>query len=1336
MEPGYAIALQDTGLYAYSEYKMAKDEEDTYKEHIEALTREIETLQENISKAQKASFVEKPPLELKHKKADENAMGPGAGRYLKELLFGEDKLSNVGEEDQRQIISRTERLLPALMGEDAVELGQLNPDKIVELANILFERFTKDGNFVEACEKKGAYWEYFLDRAFAGKDSDSYEGYRQKREMERLAAGVYLYGCDEYKKTGRWHLRIKGLSGDNGKGDDAATRGRDRLEMMQGMTGMIKALFESNDLKPPLSIYEFKREQLRAQNAGNKGSAAFKSKYRDYLEAQFRKAGKQLKKDKLDPKIDFMDKTYESWSSLCRLVKDNYSLYGVDHDAEALADVIGDSMSEKDHDRFLEKVASLEDKYHETVLGSDISKSRMITDDMKHYLAGAIYTGDIKFINDSSLFMRIVAADKEGCKKKAERLNDRIKTFKEKDGGLFIDTLLSDQRFLEHIAADTDTEYKNFINEIKPALDAVLKEFKGHSYFDQYILEKKGEICDIIMDHRTAHLDVILKLNELDKEIEAVKIGGKTFGSILNDRIAANEMAKEKPDQKKVKSGAEMVDAITLMGAEAVLDDRIKNLAVINRAFLQEDREQRSDEDIQARKKRLEDLEDLKKEGENVVLNKKSGRELFNGIFSFTQAGFKTLDVNKFSADDIAPNYKEGLELIMHQAEFYMNDPFLETFYATMVKKLIFDAYKNLYEDFLSDTKALLNMRVFSMAADNAISEKNNISAIEKTPLKLGLFEYFAEMLINGEPGKVESYRYLIDKLFQNKFGEFDLTGYIRDDKGGMSGGIGYDFAKGERIDQKKAREVFEKQLKEKLSHSANKTMGHLTEDDKLLMHYIMHNRRGASSAKKILSKLTKNTDEYDVGDGDNTAFIQYIKGEPLNEAVIGIDYVELAKYLTLEDRWKEEAELAIRTVAEARRVKEVNDLFVDVKAKNEVLDEAWAKGQLDCAMEVVFDHISDLKEDKIMSGKEKMWRLYTIMRAYSPFFDDYKKLVDMGTIPYDEHAYYGMPVLYEKLAEYFSFGENKAGVEKMIYQTKLCKEIGIYDETEMETVLAQQGEAIIAQKIKEDDSRNRATKLITDYLDEKTGEKHRPKRLTTDPEEKEFLPQVVAGAKAIDRYIADCARKWKGDSSANFAIEILSYPLRERLFIYYLIENEKETAPSELDCAMALTGYVPNLINFDKKLYNFFIAPVSFIKKIPKVTDLGDKFGIIDSMGAFSTSKLETGMRMLDSTKWRFSDYLKKLSDDRKDFSDKDVPEEVKVRQSLYITMMDEISRQRIMLAGRGLEEARNDPEIMRQDQRLKRLFRKLLRANDAVARLMQDEETVAKYKGMEDRR
>ncbi len=1351
----YSEALSRTELFAEEEIRLVQDKEDEYKKTVAALKSGIETLQKSISKAREDSFAQKPPLALKQpEKADEDAMGPGAGRYLSDLLFGKDALGIVGKEDQRQIISRIEPMLPVLVRGDVSELGQLNPGEIEELSGTLLLMLTQSGHFDEAYAKKGAYWEYFLDRALAGRTPDSYEGYRQKREMDRLAAGVYLAGCEEYEKTERWHLRIRGLSGDNGKGDDAATRGRDRLTVMQELTGILKTLFESNDLLAPQSIYQF-RDELRRAEPGI-GSAAVKSKYKKYLEEQFKLAGKLLKKDKLDTKLVILDKTYDSWSSLCAFVKENYSLYGVDHDAQVLADVMGDDMSEKSHDTFLEKVASLEYRYHDTVQRSDISKSRMVTDEMKHYLARALYIGDVKFINDSSLYMRIMAADRKGCRKKTERLNSRLKAFKEKNGELLIGTLLSDQRFLEHIVADEESEYEQFIKEIGPALDDVLKELKGHAYFDQYLLERKSEICEFIMTHKTPHSKPVLKLDELDGEIEKVKIGGKTFGDILRERIGADQKALQKPDEK-VRSAAEMVDAIALMGAEAVLDDRVKKEAESKRAKRNEAEKQLSEEEKKRKtaelQKKAAQLNQLKKEAEEgVVYQKKKGREFLNRLFSDTQSGFKELDAEQFLAQNIDPAYSAGLESMMHQAEFYMNDPFLETFYSTMVKKLILDVYHNFYDAFLSDLKAVLNIRAFSVAADIVIAERGNITEREKTPLKLGLFEMYAEELlpkdrpgdvenyadkIRNNPGTVEDYAEKIrNTLSQKNSGGLELIGFIKDDRGGITG-IGYDYARGESLDGKKAREVFEEQLQKRAYYSTKESFRHMTEDEKLLMFAIMHNRRAARSAKKILTKLTQKPDDYDVGDGDNTAFIQYLKGEPLNEAVMGIDYQGLAKSLTLENSWAEEAEYVAVMVNEVKRVREINSKFVDVKEKKEVLDEADVRAQLGKALEDVSDYMWTIKEDGLMSGKEKMWKLYTILRAYSPVFDSYKKLVNQGILPYVKGEYAGMSGMYEKLAEYFSVGEQKEEIEKMIYRSNFCRLIGIYDEKDMSSLFLDTEEMVddklIARKMNEDKSKTSAAKCITDYLDKKTGVKHRPKRRVTDPGENLFPPEVVEGAKAVDRWIASSVRKWCGDSSADFGLEILEYPLRERLFVYYLIENGKEEMPSELDCAMALTGYVPNLAGFTEKMTNNLLYKlVSLAKATPTISDLGDTFGVIDSIGAYATSKLETCMRILDSTRWKFADFLQKLTDDRKDYSDRDLPREVKLRQSLYISLMEEIAKQRILMNGRTKEEASEDPEIMRQDQRLKRLFRKLLRANDAVARLMQDEETVAKYRGM----
>ena len=149
-----------------------------------------------------------------------------------------------------------------------------------------------------------------------------------------------------------------------------------------------------------------------------------------------------------------------------------------------------------------------------------------------------------------------------------------------------------------------------------------------------------------------------------------------------------------------------------------------------------------------------------------------------------------------------------------------------------------------------------------------------------------------------------------------------------------------------------------------------------------------------------------------------------------------------------------------------------------------------------------------------------------------------------------------------------------------------------------------------------------------------------------SDEDEKAFPENVIKAVHAIDRWVARyCNSLAEGNSEANFAVDILSHPMRERLFAYYMVENKLVGQATGAEIAMSVNGYVPDLPRFREVMEAPFYSVHSYLISGIKSMDIIRKRESVRSklarFGAINQDLLEGAMRLLDDQKNQVSEQL-----------------------------------------------------------------------------------------------
>ncbi|MBQ7506240.1 MAG: hypothetical protein IJT05_02840, partial [Lachnospiraceae bacterium] len=1142
-----------------------------------------------------------------------------------------------------------------------------------------------------------------------------------EREEERRAgaekAMQYLFRNPRYK---RQTLRLRILKGQDLSPDrkeknrhdgKPVERAMDRIETIESLNRLIRDIFEAVRMEPPLTFYAYKKSRLSSDS--DFPLTEIQELYQSYLKTFFRDiAASQGGKDALAVPQSFQGKKYKTWSSLAALLGKQSLSYGVDAELAEMTELMGEGLYTEKEEDFRQALSAA----YETV-------------------------GEKKEPEETE---------------KTERFDRRFQEVLSYDGNdwsVLFDILKKNSKFLGHLWEDTDEEFSHFLGKITPAIQAVCEELKQHIYVDQYLIEREKEIHKLVLGGETKNVSTVLALTELDRAIEATKIRGKTFHELLRRELSM----KKKVGPLDALYGSLVMDLVTRLGTSVVLEPQrlkekketlLENLKTLMNAFdrasddfglpgqersallwtvVQNDKERlllASKEDYRSgiRESTKKELDRLLKEylpakeakktktpeierRKEIAAQKKSGRELYNILLDESQKTFSLLTIKEIDETLLDETIWEEIREITALYARFTADPFLENLYRAILKRVTLSAVNNDLEGVLQDKKRLYRLSYFSLAADLVLQDRKELSQTERFALKKGLFEYFATDLLRNTGFETDDltegiryYKKRLGTVLAETEEKPETVRTLMDDAGGYTG-VKAPMLETEAAFKEYVVQYIKTYQKDEAWKTIRKRIRDYSTDEVRLFTYFLQNSGPTEVLKTALDHLIVIPQEAYINLEDSAAVLSFIRGESLSAELLGIRYEKVTEILKQEGalhRFLKASELTdecIKTAA-LRRKKEV-------EAPKEPEDASVVVADMRRAYKTAEECLGELWNETELTDEDKLWRFYSVVRTYSDVLDRYQRFVEAGRISKKVQETTGtLYEAYRLLRECFSSEKRNPRLADRIYKRNFVRMMGIR---------RKDGRKALAM----DEKRKEVNQIIFTHAVEKTELHRKPERRIEDQDEKDFAPDVVAAVKRIDRWIAENATRRHGDSDTGFSSEVLGRPLRERLFVYFLIENGKEKMPSELDAEIAVSGYVPDVAVFSKGMKNnILLRGLNLFREIDLVNDTG----FLNALAKYETTKIEGVLRLLDNQTLKLDQYLEKYVAGMKPYQDQTLPEEVKTRQLCYIAFMKEETALRALIRGKTEKQLQKDPEVLNQAERLGHALSRLLKANEAV--------------------
>ena len=362
-----------------------------------------------------------------------------------------------------------------------------------------------------------------------------------------------------------------------------------------------------------------------------------------------------------------------------------------------------------------------------------------------------------------------------------------------------------------------------------------------------------------------------------------------------------------------------------------------------------------------------------------------------------------------------------------------------------------------------------------------------------------------------------------------------------------------------------------------------------------------------------------------------------------------------------------------------------------------------------------------DFKSEKLRTNSDKMWSFYTTLRPYEKELAAYNAIYEETVRSIDEEAqaevltkekqsekdevlkrartrknhYRHMHELYERYVELKGYTvtmqqlmdaerdfkeakneDNKLEALKAIYRSRkkmaetessYVQKLGLND---MKDWIAQADDSLIEGSASIDEylqalgqNSEHVREEFDAFLDTQVfrvdGVKTKSTIKRSDKDEEEFPKEVAEAVLEIDKWIARNGNSLsRGNSETTFGADILSHPMRERLFVYYMVEKQFVGKATGADIAMAVNGYIPNLDKFKEameapvyKIHQYLISAIKDSDVIRNHEFIRSKLARI---GSVNLELLESSMRLLDDEKSDVSGQLERYKNSLKtDFSD-----------------------------------------------------------------------------------
>ena len=1273
-------------------------------------TREgrIRLLSESIAKSREKSLADRTAVEVSgifEEKTGPEAMAQGAEKYLETIVMG-SVLEGYDESEKRMICDRILENARLLCSGRKKAIGDCGVAEIKQLGVYYKKRFEDEGFKTGwesiRTEDDQYYRAYLFEKVFTGgKIMSRAEFAAIKSNAVDLAEG-YLSHCQSYRVDKPVVLRIADLQ--KSTAGDKHIRATARLYRMQNLQQSVKDCLGDN---APMSLYEYLKEQNWSLKSVKKDPANSRKKvivqknvseatddelrdaYEKYLDGFFGGVN-------MTGPLTFKGKKYETKEDVKRLIMDCYSEYGATTGVQKVIDSLGTSFNHEINAGYLSalaraEISAVQEEEKRIADAATVKEESGKIAMIESRLRGLKENKDNRFtrlidvIAESPLFrLRLISdSDEEFRSHVSQMLPLCENVLNEMKGHVFFDQYLAERK-------------NEIIGYVINGATADLKQTLKIDELDARI--NNTEVEDTVggKTEFVRFADYVKKaIGSYGDSTEENALIGSVAVEILTE-YGGSELLLTKFDEvsKRVLSNLRALDnAIDRLDIAAEGEDLELKKETIRKSLHQLERGgmlrlsfKDFTHDLETRL--LIDLEKIHEEKEKtdyttwvmkgigrsidrINSRKQDGEEALKGFAAKADELYRESVVDQESYKVLGDSVRGYFEELAAKASVFTSDPFLEPFYVSALKMMTGYALKGDEKNVKRTVHSLYRMQALSIATENYIAETK--TADEFSPdqlmlLKRGLFKYFGKRLVphgSGEekPDTQETVQPLAksrsgkkkkkkaEKAKTHKHTSFDtvedcekaikallsgrdsINGVPRLDfiTDGAFETVNSEQATGETLQQTDERTAFETGLAEFVAKE--KLVLPEGAEERVLLEYLLMKRTDESVLADVATLLAEEGTLESMTEKASGMLLAYISGQSIAQNTETTDYAKLRDYVVNHPEALREELERVRTLKETKEERlRVTESFDETDEKSLIISMNNVRAVTD-------KYKKELGSDILLSGREKLWRFYSVVRSYSGTLDVYRQFMLSRTKADPTHFVYDkLQDTYALLQAFFASGMEDERIALKVYGSDLCKELGIYPEI-----------TDPALRLEAERKWETAQKGLTDYLGEATGEsavEHSTALL--DREEAQYDAEIVENVKTVDRWLIENSGLW-GDSESGHVLEIMSRPLRERLYLYYTIEHDMEESASGIDAAMAINVYVPDVkaitSNLKRRTKLIRNAAASVVKMIPGVKGKG----YIDSYGLVKSAKVEGVMRRLDYEQSDVAGKLERMSEEKR---------------------------------------------------------------------------------------
>ena len=1255
------------------------------------------------------------------------------------------------------------------------DMGELTPEQITGYATVLGARMNA---YSDILSKNKNYLENVAFRREVLKDviSGKVEALSQKALEGRYFDFQDSQKMREYKQEilslggsleeSRFYADITQLKTSNTASNlfsrwtkEVQARALRRYTRMAEMDDLLATGKELSAQGAPLDYYTYSSQ--KAVEAGGKVFSIEQANkaYTDYLgewkknaleEAERLKEGKEARKEEINT---YYEKLTSKPTNSFGLKLSKYSEYiyeGVSKLQNDISVALTGTLNDDERGDFEVKMQNTMLRYSTRLLlfRKKAEDARLpFTEDMEKNVRRLVLSNlsDKDFIAQVD---RIILASKDPVIQTAVANKDkRIKEFSQIGQGVyrsFLPILIEDPTFSDKLVSAKENDWEEYLAKISERCEAVSNELTMHPYYEQYLIGKKAEIKDLILNKPKADVVAELNLDAYDTEINTQKLGSTTLKDIIESRLSkknpmlgntimsilildgvsslldskklhqyiqrvekntenlTNAMLRrlaerrndEKPAGKRVaKADVKPLDQSELTSQEkalmvSLLHNERKNLVSVGSHHYNVERQITDFFSDYVRAKEaldetLENLKLVKEEMSALVSRKEAGREAFVAYRRQSERCRETTVTGKQKLEDLPKDQKDLIEKFIEEKKALPTNGFLNSLYSQTVSRLASrqsEGNPDKVMAFMSkDFTVFFNAKTFYNTAKKYLEELYHVKEANLTVLK-GLFDFYGEEITNGSYElKPKDITKSLDKYYKNEKIRGEFEKYISDDTGGFVGiSSTQAITETNQLMGMATREQFEKIVKKQSDFKEYFT---LSPEERILCAHLIATDGELGEPMNLLEKaIRKNTA---ASPTKSDLIHSYIMDKQLSD----VDYNAVARVLYRDNAFnKAYLNSAVMIVKQAKEMKEAQTFTLTEEEyktlmTGEIHEETYDSRSLVTTMSNLITtthHWQDeLKRDKTTPNNERLFRYFTALR---PFAKEMKAFLDKETSK--ESA------LYKLVRENYDDFTILEGYATLLSQRKDPQTDMEKNDSEKYKIEIKFIKKLGVNVMPNNKEREKFFAFMDEHLfnvDEIT----RDTIARRDKSEEDYPPEVLNAVTKIDQWVAMHANQWaEGNTENVFGAQILSHPLRERLFVYYSVEKGKVSDMDSFDATLSQM-YVPNINIFidqmTKSWWRVGSKLISALKGTEKVR--GSFVGkLLANAGELNLDKLENAIHLLDDHDSEYSEQVAEASHSVLAKDDPKLPvslrEALRDRNKKYIYFYNEFSKLQNMAA------------------------------------------------------